>query len=104
MIHTNTSITIDDVRRKAYGTLEDDIETTLFGSNSILFNDEKEDSEKDLFDDLVDEDIEIKDEPINIIEEEMDNTNIIDDVLNENSDSNGELFDLIDSMYEKEEK
>ena len=104
MIHTNTSITIDDVRRKAYGTLEDDIETTLFGSNSILFNDEKEDSEKDLFDDLVDEDIDIKDEPINIIEEEMDNTNIIDDVLNENSDSNGELFDLIDSMYEKEEK
>lgn len=96
--HTNTSITIDDVRKKAYGTLEDDIETTLFGSNSILFN-EKE--EKDLFEELVD-DVEMNDE-INIIEEEMDN-NLIEDILDENSSSNSELFDLIDSMYEKEEK
>lgn len=98
--HTNTSVTIDDVRRKAYGTLEDDIETTLFGSNSILFTEEKE--EKDLFEDLVDDEIEIED--INIIEEEMDSTNILDDILDENSSSNSELFDLIDSMYEKEGK
>lgn len=102
IIHTNTAATIDDVRKKAYGTLEDDIETTLFGANSILFTEEKE--EKDLFDDLVDDkDIEIKDE-INIIEEEMDNTNILEDVLDEHSVSNSELFDLIDSMYEKEGK
>ncbi|MBO5095392.1 MAG: hypothetical protein J6B98_00755, partial [Bacilli bacterium] len=93
--------TIDDVRRKAYGTLEDDIETTLFGSNSILFTQEKEvDEDKDLFEELIDNEME---EDINIIEEEMDN-NILDDILSEDSSSNSELFDLIDSMYEKEGK
>lgn len=37
---------IDSVRNKAYGTLEDELENTLFGNNSILFKDEepKEDS------------------------------------------------------------
>ena len=35
---------IDTVRNKAYGTLEDELENTLFGTNSILFKkDEKED-------------------------------------------------------------
>lgn len=96
--HTNTSITIDDVRKKAYGTLEDDIETTLFGSNSILFSEKKEEIEQELLEDLID------DEEINIVEEEMDNTNIIEDILDEDSASNSELFDLIDSMYEKEGK
>ena len=32
---------IDMVRNKAYGTLEDELENTLFGSNSILFKKEK---------------------------------------------------------------
>lgn len=101
--NTNTSMTIDDVRRKAYGTLEDDIETTLFGSNSILFSETKTDDEKDLFEELIDDkDIEIKDD-INIIEEEMGNTNIVEDALEQHS-SDSELFDLIDSMYEKEGK
>ena len=48
------------------------------------------DKEKDLFDDLTDDDI-------NIVEEELDNTKTLD--------TKGELFDLIDSMYEgKDEK
>ena len=34
---------IDSVRNKAYGTLEDDLENTLFGTNSILF---KKDEDK----------------------------------------------------------
>ena len=29
--------TIDSIRNKAYGTLEDELENTLFGNNSILF-------------------------------------------------------------------
>ena len=29
--------TIDSVRNKAYGTLEDELENTLFGKNSVLF-------------------------------------------------------------------
>lgn len=35
---------IDTIRNKAYGTLEDELENTLFGSNSILF---KKDEEKE---------------------------------------------------------
>ena len=35
---------IDTIRNKAYGTLEDELENTLFGSNSILFK--KEDEKK----------------------------------------------------------
>jgi len=100
--YTNTSVTIDDVRKKAYGTLEDDLETTLFGVNSILFNEEKENEDKDLFEELVDDnEIEIKEDIINIVDEEME-TNLIEEVLEQNT--NTELFDLIDSMYEKEGK
>lgn len=100
---TNTVITIDEVRKKAFGTLEDDLENTLFSSNSILFNDEikdeKEESKEDLFDELIDVDDDIKhasSENINIVEEELSKTD-------DNPVSEGELFDLIDSMYEKGE-
>ena len=37
---------IDSVRDKAYGTLEDELENTLFGSNSILFKDTDEKKEE----------------------------------------------------------
>ena len=30
-------VSIDSIRNKAYGTLEDELESTLFGNNSILF-------------------------------------------------------------------
>ena len=80
---TNTSITLDDVRKKAYGTLEDDLETTMVNvnSNSILFNDETK--EDDLFDELIDidEEKEVKDDK-----------------------TSDELFDLIDSMYSNKEE
>lgn len=98
-ITSNSKFSIDDVRKKAYGSLEDDIETTLFGPNSILFNEEKE--EKDLFEELVEDDIKIEDE-INIIEEEMDNATMQEELLA--PDPGNELFDLIDSIYEKEGK
>ena len=99
---TNTVVTIDEVRKKAFGTLEDELENTLFGSNSILFNDEIKDEEikEDLFDELIDIDDDMKhaskDDSINIVEEQLSKT--IDKPLNE-----GELFDLIDSMYERGE-
>ena len=49
----NRNITLDEVRNKAYGTLEDELENTLFGRTAILFqnNDDNEsinDIEKDL--------------------------------------------------------
>ena len=74
------------------------MENTLFGSNSILFNDEIKEEKDDLFEELIDvEDDFIKHankDTINIVEEQLDSEN----ALNE-----GELFDLIDSMYEKGE-
>lgn len=52
-------LTVDDIRNKAFGTLEDDLETTLFGKTSILFNNEVEESENEesinLFDELEEE-------------------------------------------------
>ena len=47
--------------------------------------------------------ITISDNGIGMTEEEMEN-NIMDDILLDSSNSNSELFDLIDSMYEKEGK
>lgn len=158
------NMTIDDIRNKAYGTLEDDLESTLaydfselnekpkHGSSSNqealdIFNeldfdsiDTKEESftnlEKKVIldsENIVDDDTEqlarqleeqkkkleeisqyinenesdieeIKEEPKSFIEEE------IDSIEEENSDMNkeknlndSELFDLIDSMYEKKE-
>lgn len=53
-------LTIDDVRRKAYGTLEDDLEKSLFAKSSIFMEpdvdkEEKEESEHNLLSDLVDD-------------------------------------------------
>lgn len=41
----NVEPTIDTIRNKAYGTLEDELENTLFGSNSILFKNNFKDTE-----------------------------------------------------------
>ena len=50
-----TESPIDAIRNKAYGTLEDELENTLFGSNSILFK--KDESKKDVEIKEVDDDI-----------------------------------------------
>ena len=93
----SSSVTIDEVRKKAYGTLEDELENTLAGNNSILFNDEIKDD--DLFEELVDD----KEEPINIIEDDV---NMVEEELDSKKEpalTESELFDMIDSMYEKGE-
>ena len=93
----HSTVTIDEVRKKAYGTLEDELENTLAGNNSILFNDEIKDD--DLFEELVDE----KEETITIIEDDV---NIVKEELESPKEpplTESELFDMIDSMYEKGE-
>ena len=84
------SLSIDDVRKKAYGTLEDDLENTMFGSNSILFNKETEKEEikeETLLKDLTD-----------VIELDEDEK----EIETENPKDDKDLFDLIDSMYEED--
>ena len=50
------AVTVDDIRNKAFGTLEDDLEDTLFGDKSILFQEDEalESTTEgiDIFDDL----------------------------------------------------
>ena len=44
---SNTEPSIDSIRNKAYGTLEDELENTLFGNNSILFKHGKDEDTED---------------------------------------------------------
>lgn len=116
-------LSIDLVRKKAFGTLEEELETELFNTSSILFKEEIEEPvEKDLFEELKnkekisqhnndDEDIfdnitldDLANEELS--EDTSEEENIIADELEKMFDNNdklteGDLFSLIDSMYEK---
>lgn len=117
---SNEKVDIDDVRKKAYGTLEDDLEDNLFQKTSILFSDEVEKQEeknndtidifeevelqrsKDIDDDYYLDDFEFDDD--NMIEEELNKDYTEEEessYINELNDS--DLFNLIDSMYERGE-
>lgn len=125
-------LSVDSVRNKAYGTLEEELENTLFGQNSILFNDKTEEDytkeENDFFDELekeaqpdildelkddsdyVEPSIEELDEITMDIEKELDSIlnkkTKKENTINESNDNLNEedLFELIDSMYEGEDK
>lgn len=74
--YSHRDVSIDDIRKKAYGTLEDDLEVTLFGEPEEVKIDNGPDL--DMFDEL------------------LDNPGDKKDSSNDDSD----LFNLIDSMYE----
>lgn len=104
---SNEKVDIDDVRNKAYGTLENDLEDNLFKKTSILFNDEVEEQDVpiDIFeeprhgkDTLETEDFEdnMTLEELNREYEEYKQKSSYVDELNDS-----DLFNLIDSMYEK---
>ena len=110
--------TVDEIRDRAYGSLESDIETTLFGSNRVLFDEE---TKKDAFDEEIKVDSK-EDYEENITEEKPRHENVkqdndLTDLLEAEMAKTGktekkkprkisdkELFNLIDSMYEKEIK
>lgn len=118
-------LTVDSIRNKAYGTLEDELENTLFGQNSILFKDSSEktfednkedyfeelDKEKDLLDDLTKDNV-FEDDKKNSIEEMESLNKELDDLLNnsktyQSSDDENitedDLFDIIDSTIREGE-
>ena len=78
--YSHKDVSIDDIRKKAYGTLEDDLEITLFGEPEKV--DIPDETDIDMFDEL------------------LENSNVKPEV-NDTDDS--DLFNLIDSMYEKED-
>lgn len=103
------SINIDYVRKKAYGTLEDDLENSLFNIPVIkpTLEEPKEsvfstlDSlEEEISNSMMQEEIEPKED----LEEET-SQNLIEEELNKEYDlqdvKEDDLFDLIDAMYEK---
>lgn len=136
-------LTVDDIRKKAYGTLEDELESTLFGQEPIIFEQEKpSENEIDIFkeleeaetsrearskdllvDDALDQDevdltkelekqkqkIEeinafikqntVAKEPVEEVVEQK-----VEPLEKEEELENGDLFNLIDSMYEKREE
>jgi hypothetical protein len=77
--YNHKEVNIDDIRKKAYGTLEDDLEVTLFGEPEKV--DVEPVQDLDMFDEL------------------LENSN---SKVNETVDDS-DLFNLIDSMYEKED-
>lgn len=90
--------TVDEIRNKAYGTLEDDIETTLFGRDEEVYEESmvndapRHSASEDKDDDLT-----------NLLEAELSKEN------EKSSDgprkiSDSELFSMIDSMYQKGDK
>lgn len=126
---TTRVITLDDVRKKAYGTLEDELENSLFNDDPIYM--EKE-IEEDLFDELertqelfkkeeIVEELLKKDEVVEVLENRIidDYKNVSKESLDDNlmleeinklpieedlKISESDLFSLIDAMYEKDDE
>lgn len=83
--YNHKEVSIDEIRKKAYGTLEDELEITLFGESEkvdVELEKTKNEQEIDMFDELMDN------------KEQVRENGQIDD---------SDLFNLIDSMYEKED-
>lgn len=115
-------LSVDSIREKAYGTLEDELENTLFGSNSILFNEQKKKDkgnikEHDFFDDLEEEITPDKnDDSLRDLENiTMDIGKELDTLLNKDKteskeeekstfDDDDDLFNLIDTMYDGDDQ
>ena len=145
-------LTVDDVRKKAFGTLEDDLEDTLYGVEPVLLTQKEEiEPEIDLFQELENSEAKRQSRSKDLLQEEADNTvdlskelekqkqkieeinefikqnttvkekeedifcdtkplveeeEEIKEVEEEKQESleNGDLFNLIDSMYEKREE
>lgn len=115
--------TVDEIRDRAYGSLESDIETTLFGNNRVLFDEENNEDvlkeeikspkaeEKEQFDSETigekprHEKLKDDDDLTELLEAEMEKDNK-DKEKNKKPRkiSDKELFNLIDSMYEREMK
>ena len=103
--------TVDEIRNKAYGTLEDEIETTLFGRNRLLFDDIKEEKSKE---EITKETLKEEKDNISIEEkprhgnDEPELTELLEAELSKEDTkekphkiSDKELFNMIDSMYQK---
>ena len=111
--------TVDEIRDRAYGSLESDIETTLFGNNRVLFDEEnnkdvleeeikpesKEEYEENMTEEKPRHESLSKDDDLtDLLEAEMAKPEKEEKKKKSRKISDKELFNLIDSMYEGEIK
>lgn len=93
--YNHKEVSIDDVRKKAYGTLSDELEVSLFSETTLEMPDNDitnlDNNEIDMFDDLMD--LKDNDDKFSKTEE----LRLGDEKAKDETD----LFDLIDSMYTK---
>lgn len=113
--YEKASLDIDKIRKKAFGTLEDDLETIIPGDDYEIIEEKdnllEENDVTEIFDDLMDPDYEprfaakneenVSQQP----EEEKDMFEEMQEVTDEITDdlSESDLFNLIDSMYDKKD-
>ena len=109
------SVTIDDVRRKAFGTLEDDLETIIPGNDYEIVEEKSLELDTEvrdgIMDDLMDPDYEPRfaaHEEEDLVERIPEDADMFEEIHQEfeKEDDNlteSDLFNLIDSMYEKKE-
>ena len=105
-----TESSIDTIRNKAYGTLEDELENTLFGSNSILFRKDTPEDEleikevsEDVLTDLTDDISKELDELLIAKEKYLEDINEDNsDIKEEQVDLNDDLLGFIDATLYKE--
>lgn len=119
--YSSKRATVDEIRDKAYGSLESDIETTLFGGGRVLFDDKEEAKELDKIEKSQEEDDfdskVIGEKPRHEKNKEDDLTDLLEAEMAKAEKeekpskkkkprkiSDKELFNLIDSMYEGEIK
>lgn len=108
-------LTIDSVRQKAFGTLEDDLETVMPSEDYTIIEEKDaflENDGDDMLEDLIDPEYEPRfaqkeEVPVEDDKKEEEETDLFeemhDEVEKEESDlSDSDLFNLIDSMYDKE--
>ncbi len=108
-------VSVDDVRKKAYGTLEDQIESTFDEPVKQFYEEKPSKTINDLLIDAANEEIPIEDVEVNDIEvseEEINETSsleVLDEIKKDVDKSSledtleSDLFNLIDSMYTSKE-
>lgn len=115
---------LDAIRNKAYGSLDSDIDTTLFGKKRVLF-DEPEDvvdttleslkNEEEIIENMENDNYDstiIGEKPRHSADEDTDLTDLLEEEMSKPVEekktprkiSDSELFSLIDSMYENGDK
>ncbi|MEG0408037.1 MAG: hypothetical protein RSB77_05680 [Bacilli bacterium] len=126
-IHSDyNSISVDDIRKKAYGTLEDELEKTLIDKETLMYTSPQKEKEEP----VIEQAPIVSEEPIDIFAE-LEKADALDQLLNSydfsedkplndkdlNKDydkyekelnitkelNDSDLFNLIDSMYDKKD-